>query len=709
MRHLARGHPSILPVRNAGSARPALTLDSELRYLKGVGPRGAELLAGLGLKRVQDLLFHLPLRYEDRTRVTALRDLREGRPALVVCRVEANRIKFGRRRSLLITVTDEASFLLLRFFHFNAAQQAQIKPGTWLRCFGEPRLGPQGLELVHPEYRILPSKNEIAVEATLTPVYPTTSGLQQPRLRRLAAQALNLITHAPLQELLPAQEAGRFPSLNESLRYLHVPPPEADLGRLEGGRHPAQRRLALEELTAQQLAARARRQQLRQQSAQPLAGSQALRRAFYAQLPFQLTRAQQRVIQEIERDLTQPVPMLRLLQGDVGAGKTVVAAAAMLAAVECGAQAALMAPTELLAEQHARNLARWFEPLGLEVGLLGGSQTGAERKRFRQAMAAGGLRIVVGTHALFQEAVQFQNLAVCVIDEQHRFGVHQRLALRAKGGGHQPHQLVMTATPIPRTLAMALYADLDSSVIDELPPGRTPVQTVAVPDTRRAEVLKRVAAACQAGRQAYWVCTLIEESELLAAQAAEQTAEELRARLPQLKLGLVHGRLKPAEKDAVMAAFRDGALQLLVATTVIEVGVDVPNASLMVVENCERLGLAQLHQLRGRVGRGAAHSHCVLLYHPPLGALAQARLAVLRETSDGFRIAQRDLELRGPGELLGTRQAGLQGFKIADLARDADLLPRAQRAADAILQTCPANLAPLLRRWLGDAEIYAHA
>ncbi len=689
------------------SLRPALSLDSELRYLKGVGPRGAELLASLGLRRVQDLLFHLPLRYEDRTRFTPLHELHDSRPALIVCRIEGASIKFGRRRSLVVTVTDEASFLLLRFFHFNATQQEQLKPGVWLRCFGTARLGPQGMEMVHPEYRVLADKAAAAPEARLTPVYPTTAGIQQSRLRRLAEQALGMMARAPLPELLP--NAAASPGLSESLQYLHAPPPGADLGQLENGRHPAQRRLALEELTAQQLAARARRRQLREQTALALRGNQKLRRVFHAGLPFQLTPAQRRVNTEIERDLAQTTPMLRLLQGDVGSGKTVVAANAMLAAVECGAQAALMAPTELLADQHARNLTRWLEPLKLPVGLLSGGQTATERRRMLAALANGRIPVVVGTHALFQAEVQFKLLALCVIDEQHRFGVHQRLALRAKGGAQQPHQLVMTATPIPRTLAMALYADLDSSVIDELPPGRQPVQTVAVPDTRRAEVLKRVAAACAEGRQCYWVCTLIEESELLAAQAAEQTAEELRARLPQLKIGLAHGRLRPADKDAVMSAFRDGDLQLLVATTVIEVGVDVPNASLMVIENSERLGLAQLHQLRGRVGRGAAQSHCVLLYHPPLGPLAQQRLAVLRDTNDGFRIAQSDLELRGPGELLGTRQAGLVGFKIADLARDADLLPRAQQIADLILQTSPANIAPLLRRWLGDAEIYANA
>ncbi|MGH8528533.1 MAG: ATP-dependent DNA helicase RecG [Nevskiales bacterium] len=687
-------------------ARPALSLESELRYLKGVGPRGAELLAALGLQRVQDLLFHLPLRYEDRTRFAPLRELHDGRPALIACRIEGASIKFGRRRSLVVTVTDEVSFLLLRFFHFNAAQQEQLKPGAWLRCFGTARLGPQGLEMVHPEYRVLAHKAEATPDARLTPVYPTTTGIQQPRLRRLVEQALGMMARTPLPELLPTAAS---PGVNESLQYLHAPPPGTDLSQLENGRHPAQRRLALEELTAQQLAARARRRQMREQTARALAGDQTLRRAFHAELPFKLTRAQQRVIAEIERDLAQTTPMLRLLQGDVGSGKTVVAASAMLAAVECGAQAALMAPTELLAEQHARNLRRWLEPLKLPVGLLSGAQTAAERRRMLEALADGRIPVVVGTHALFQEEVRFKQLAICVIDEQHRFGVHQRLALRAKGGVRQPHQLVMTATPIPRTLAMALYADLDSSVIDELPPGRKPVQTVAMPDTRRAEVLKRVAAACAEGRQCYWVCTLIEESELLAAQAAEQTAEELRTRLPHLKIGLAHGRLRPAEKDAVMSSFRDDELQLLVATTVIEVGVDVPNASLMVIENSERLGLAQLHQLRGRVGRGAAQSHCVLLYHPPLGPLAQARLAVLRDTNDGFKIAQSDLELRGPGELLGTRQAGLVGFKIADLARDADLLPRAQQTADAILQTSPANVAPLLRRWLGDAEIYAHA
>jgi ATP-dependent DNA helicase RecG len=493
------------------------------------------------------------------------------------------------------------------------------------------------------------------------------------------------------------------------VRYLHRPPPDAPLAELLEGRHPAQRRLAFEELLAHQLGLRRLRARQRRLAAPALKGSGELVRRFISGLPFALTDAQRRVGREIARDLAGSHPMLRLVQGDVGSGKTVVAALAALQAVEAGQQVALMAPTELLAEQHLLNFARWLEPLGVTVGALTGRQKAAERRAAQAAAADGSLQVAVGTHALFQEGVAFTSLGLVVVDEQHRFGVHQRLALRDKGAaaGRVPHQLVMTATPIPRTLAMTAYADLDLSVIDELPPGRTPVRTVTISDTRRDEVVERVREACRSGRQAYWVCTLIEESEALQCQAAEDTAALLAAALPDLRVGLVHGRQRPAEKEAAMAAFKSGDTGLLVATTVIEVGVDVPNASLMVIENPERLGLAQLHQLRGRVGRGAVESHCVLLYHAPLGEAAQQRLAVLRDTTDGFVIAQRDLELRGPGEVLGTRQTGEMQFRIADLLRDQPMVGQVQRAADLILERHPDRVDPLIRRWVGERSHYA--
>ncbi|HEX6832696.1 MAG TPA: ATP-dependent DNA helicase RecG, partial [Rudaea sp.] len=519
-------------------------------------------------------------------------------------------------------------------------------------------------------------------------------------------------------ELLPAplRKVYKLTSLREALLFVHRPPPDADLDRLSAGSHPAQQRLAFEELLAHHLSLKRLRERVRRHAAPPLAGDGSLRARFLENLPFAPTRAQRRVAEEIERDIAAPAPMLRLVQGDVGSGKTVVAALAALSAVEAGFQAALMAPTELLAEQHFANFRRWMEPLRVDVVWLAGKLRGRVRDEALARVAAGAA-IAIGTHALMQDAVTFRRLGLAIIDEQHRFGVHQRLALRDKGfrpsgsdsAAQVPHQLVLTATPIPRTLAMTAYADLDVSAIDELPPGRTPVATVAFSNTRRGEIVERIRAACAEGRQAYWVCTVIEESDVLQAQAAEVTYNELLAALPDLKIGCVHGRLKPAEKQAVMDAFKSGAVHLLVATTVIEVGVDVPNASLMVIENAERLGLAQLHQLRGRVGRGSAKSSCVLLYQAPLSQMARHRLDVLRETNDGFRIAEKDLELRGPGELLGTRQAGQMALRVGDLARDAALLPTVQNAGAELLRDYPALVDPLIQRWIGAAARYAGA
>ncbi len=681
---------------------------SPLTTLKGVGPKTRQRLAKLGIHWVQDILFHLPLRYENRTRQIPIGSLQPGNRALIEGRVELAQIKLGRRRSLLVRIADGSGALLLRFFHFSKSQQQTLAPGIRLRCFGEVRSGPACLEMIHPEYRFASEQTEADDDDQLTPIYPTTEGMHQLSWRDLSSKALQQLQSGQLalDELLPEairQEQG-FCDLTTALQLIHRPPADTNLVLLEENQHPARQRLVFEELLAHQISLRQLRERQRQHAALPLTGNGPLRQRFLNGLPFQLTGAQQRVAAEIARDLRQSHPMLRLVQGDVGSGKTLVAALAALEALDVGHQVALMAPTELLAEQHGNNFRQWFEPLGIRCALLSSRIKGAERTKLLTALAEGEYGLVIGTHALFQTDVQFQRLALVIIDEQHRFGVHQRLALHDKGSeGHLvPHQLVMTATPIPRTLAMSNYADLDLSTIDELPPGRTPVTTRALPDSRRDEVIERVAQACLNGRQAYWVCTLIEESESLQCQAAENTANELRALLPTLQIGLVHGRLKPAEKQAVMEAFKQGRLQLLVATTVIEVGVDVPNASLMIIENPERLGLAQLHQLRGRVGRGSRESHCLLLYHAPLSDSGRQRLAVMRETNDGFLLAQRDLELRGPGEVLGTRQTGDILLRIADLENDQHWLPKLQPIADQMLHQHPDQAKALVQRWVGE-------
>ncbi|MGP5562300.1 ATP-dependent DNA helicase RecG [Vreelandella alkaliphila] len=682
-------------------------LSAPVSSLKGVGEALALKLARLGIDCVSDLLFHLPLRYQDRTRLTPIGLLRAGSEAVIEGEVTACDVVKGRRRSLLIRVRDGSGILSLRFFHFSPAQQQQMRPGVTVRAFGEARAGATGLEIYHPEYR-LSGGNDTPVEEYFTPIYPTTEGLHQTRLRALTQQALVLLQRSPelLPDVIPDALRQRFnlPGLHASLQLLHQPPPDVDIEQLAHGHHPATRRLALEELLAHQLSLREVRLRIQADGAPSLPSGRSLQTRFLAQLPFALTGAQRRVLEEITLDLARPAPMLRLVQGDVGSGKTVVAAMAALSALAGNCQAAMMAPTEILAEQHYRAFKAWFEPLGIEVAWLAGKLKGKARLDAKAAIADGRARMVVGTHALFQSDVHFQCLGLAIIDEQHRFGVHQRLALREKGeaGGLTPHQLIMTATPIPRTLAMSAYADLDVSVIDELPPGRTPVKTVVVSDERRPEVVERIRNACSDGRQAYWVCTLIEESEVLQCQAAEVTRDELTQALPELAVGLIHGRMKASEKVAVMEAFKTGELDLLVATTVIEVGVDVPNASLMIIENPERLGLSQLHQLRGRVGRGSTESFCVLLYHPPLSKSSRERLGVMRETTDGFRIAEKDLEIRGPGEVLGTRQTGLAQMKIADLERDADQLERVTALAQA-LQGNTEVTAVLVRRWLGEA------
>ena len=675
--------------------------------LSGVGPALATRLEKLGVRTLQDLALLLPTRYEDRTRMIAIGALRPGQRAVIEGEVLLTEVVRRRRPMLVVALGDATGMLTLRFFHFNARQHEALARGTRLRCFGEVRAGQRGLEIVHPEYQRADG-TEASQQEALTPVYPGTEGLTQARIRQLVRMAMRALGDTLPELLPPGALAGRgLPALEESLRLVHRPPPDTDLAALEAGTHPALRRLALEELLAHQLAMRALRHQARRRAAWPLPGGPLVER-FIAALPFTLTGAQHRVVAEVRRDLAAREPMMRLVQGDVGSGKTVVAAAAALQAVASGAQAAIMAPTELLAEQHYTNFRAWLEPLGVNVAWLSGSLPAAERRDACSRIASGEAAVAVGTHALFQEGVEFARLALAVIDEQHRFGVHQRLALTDKGTreGRRPHQLVMTATPIPRTLAMATYADLDTSVIDELPPGRGEVRTVAMPESRRVEVIARIREACAAGRQAYWVCPLVEESDQLQAQAAEDTATLLAETLPELSIGLVHGRMKPAQKERVMRAFKAGDIELLVATTVIEVGVDVPRASMMIIENAERMGLAQLHQLRGRVGRGTEDSSCVLLYKPPLSPAATTRLAAMRETNDGFRIARTDLELRGPGEVLGVRQTGLLALKVADLARDAELMPLVRELADALLQKHPDAVVGLTRRWIGAATRY---
>jgi ATP-dependent DNA helicase RecG len=697
----------------SGGATRTLDLQQvPVTELKGVGPKLAEKLAAIHIHSVLDLLFHLPLRYQDRTRVTPIRAVRHGVEAVIEGDIMGSAIVFGKRRSLLVKVADKTGLVSLRFFHFSAAQKEALKDGARIRCFGEGRWGKSGIELYHPEYDILTGKDK-QLDDRLTPIYPTTEGLHQARIRALAEQALTMLAKSKaLPDLLPVALSCelKFISLEDALVYLHRPPVDASLEQLQAGTHPAQSRLAFEELLANYLCLRRLRKQAEQHAAPTLRDSDKLQERLLATLPFKLTKAQQRVGQEIARDMEKATPMLRLVQGDVGSGKTLVAVMAALTAVGNGFQAAIMAPTEILAEQHYLNLDALLTKLDIAIVYLSGKIKGKQRNEVLQAMASGQAQVIVGTHALFQEEVAFQKLGLIVVDEQHRFGVQQRLSLREKGNhqGKYPHQLIMTATPIPRTLTMSAYADLDSSIIDELPPGRTPVNTILAADTRRGEIIERIRHACADGRQAYWVCTLIEESEALQCQAAEATYAEMQKLLTEISIGLIHGRLKPKEKAEIMQAFKKGEFQLLVATTVIEVGVDVPNASLMIIENPERLGLAQLHQLRGRVGRGITESHCVLLYKAPLSDVAKERLSIMRQSNDGFLIAEKDLQIRGPGEVLGTRQTGLMEFKMADLVRDAHLHTEIKLWAERVLAQEPRLVEPLVRRWLSGSRDYRH-
>ncbi len=674
--------------------------------LRGVGPKTLARLERIGVTHVQDLLFHLPLRYEDRSRIIPIGSLRLHQHALFEGEVRASGVAGGRRRSLLCRIQDGSGLINIRLFHFSAAQKNTLASGSRVRCFGEIRPGPQGLECVHPEYQLISADHDAPLAQGLTPVYPSTDGLQQASFRKLVQQAFQGLQKYPVRDYLPLEFSPSPITLTDALRFLHAPPAgnERDLKKY-------QQRLAFEEMVAHHLSLLQLRRRIQVLQAPSLGDTSNLVNHFLQGLGFELTAAQQRVTEELQQDLHSSVPSLRLVQGDVGCGKTVVAALAALQAIGCGYQAALMAPTEILAEQHFLAFSQWLEPLGIHCVRLSGQMTAKQRQPALDAIANGEAQMIMGTHALIQNSVQFSKLGLIIIDEQHRFGVHQRLTLRQKAmqAGVCPHQIIMTATPIPRTLAMTAYADLDVSIIDELPPGRSPVTTSVLDNQRRAQIVQRVQQACKDGRQAYWVCTLIEESDALQCQAAENSAQELQEALPDLRIALLHGRMKAVDKAAIMASFKDGSLDLLVATTVIEVGVDVPNASLMIIENAERLGLAQIHQLRGRVGRGAVASHCVLLYQRPLSATGRQRLQTLRASSDGFYIAEQDLKLRGPGEVLGTRQTGMLQFRIADLERDAELLDAVQVAAQKLLQQKPENAAQLVQRWLPQRTDYGNA
>ena len=706
--------PRISATSASAAALPAA--DRPIQFLPGVGPKLAGLLADkLGLRVLSDLWFHLPLHYEDRTRLTPIGAAHPGTACVFEGVIEHAEVSFRGRRTLLAELRDGTGRMRLRFFYFQMAQVEKLNARPRVRVFGEVRETGLGLEIVHPKLSYLTDDAPLPMAEALTPVYPKCDDVTADRIAAAVRSATRELPESAELELIPQAilTALNWSALKPALSYVHAPPPDADTAALEEHRHPSQRRLAGEELLAHQLSMQLKRNRLKSERAPVLSGGARLVKQLLANLGFELTAAQKRVCQEILADLKRAQPMLRLVQGDVGSGKTIVAAITACVAIACKTQVALVAPTELLAEQHFRNFSRWFTPLGIVPIWLAGKVQGKARAKALSAISEGA-SIVIGTHALMSAAVQFKNLSLCIIDEQHRFGVHQRLELRQKGASssalqHVPHQLVMTATPIPRTLAMVGYADLDISIIDELPPGRKPIQTVVVSVDRRLELVERIRAACAQGRQAYWVCTLIEESDLLAAQAAQVAAELLTAALPELRIGLVHGRLKAKEKDAVMQQFAKAELDVLVATTVIEVGVDVPNASLMLIENAERLGLSQLHQLRGRVGRGFAQSSCVLMYQAPLSQMAKARLTILRHSNDGFAIAERDLELRGAGELLGTKQTGDVRFRIADLVRDADLLEAVAKITPEFAERYPTQSVALVRRWIGAAERYAQA
>lgn len=685
-----------------------------VRYLKGVGPKIAEKLLKLGIRNQRDLLFHLPLRYEDRTQITAIGSLQTGNRSLVQAEVLQAGTHFRRhgrsRRALVAKIADHSGLLTIRLFYFNARQQNQLQKGVWIRCFGEVRSAMGELEMVHPEIEVIDIDNPPPMTQTLTPIYPTTEGLHQLSIGKIIQQSIEKLHTQGMPETMPLRwlEKHHFPGFEVAMMHLHRPQNQNDSARIANRRHPAQYRFVVEELTAHRLALLERRAKIRVQKNPAIKTGGSKLETLKQSLPFELTGAQLRVVAELMQDFELGKPMMRLLQGDVGSGKTIVAALACIPVVESGYQCALMAPTEILAEQHFQNLERWFAPLDIKIVCLIGADKGKKRAQKLAAIASGEAQLVVGTHALFQASVNFSALGFIIIDEQHRFGVDQRLALQKKASQQEmPHQLIMTATPIPRTLAMSIYADLDYSQIDELPPGRKPVTTSIISEQKRAVLIDSVARTCSEGGQVYWVCTLIEESEVLQFEAAEKTFEKLQQLLPHLSIAMVHGRMKTKDKEAAIQAFKNAETDILVATTVIEVGVDVPNASIMIIENPERLGLSQIHQLRGRVGRGARESFCILLVKSDLSAQVKKRLDIIRSHHDGFIIAQKDLELRGAGEVLGTRQTGEANFKIADLLRDQKWFAQVDELARLMLSDEHSSIrGELLRNWIGHKQGY---
>ncbi|MCK5881321.1 MAG: ATP-dependent DNA helicase RecG [Sinobacterium sp.] len=686
-----------------------MQLSSPLTQLNGVGPKLNEKLNGYGIHNIGELLFHLPRQYQDRTRLSPIALIRPFESALFEGLIISSKVNFGKRRSLIVVIEDDTAVIKIRLFHFSKPQQNALQEGNRIRCFGEVKPGPSGLEIIHPDYQINPDQFS-PIDHCLTPVYPSTDGISQALWRKLQSQAIQALDTSDSLNILTLPNSLHYLNvpLYQALQFLHQPPPDADLFAIEEGRHPFQQRLIFEELVAHQLSLLTLRAKRRAFLA-PVFSEQRIVTQLLNDLPFKLTGAQQRTLNEVVTDCANNKPMLRLIQGDVGSGKTVVAAAAAALAVQAGFQVAIMAPTEILAEQHLASFTEWFEPLDISCEWLVGRHTKKQKRETLERLQLGLSNILIGTHAIFQDDVIFSKLGLVIIDEQHRFGVHQRLSLKDKGMSdtEAPHQLIMTATPIPRTLAMTAYADLSLSVIDELPPGRKPIKTIAFEQTRREDIIQRIRAVCAKKTQAYWVCTLIEESEHLNCQAAENTEILLRQALPELNIALIHGKLKPQEKADIMQTFSEGKTDLLVATTVIEVGVNVPNATLMVIENPERLGLAQLHQLRGRVGRGDKESFCVLLYKSPLSENAKTRIQIMRETNDGFKIAETDLQLRGPGEVLGTKQTGNLQYRLADIERDEKLISPAQDFAKHILKTNTELAEQLIKRWITHADYYA--
>ncbi|OCG49176.1 ATP-dependent DNA helicase RecG [Gilliamella sp. Choc5-1] len=684
--------------------------------LTGIGASLEKKFNTLGIYTAKDLLLHFPLRYEDRASSCAIGDVTIGEFTTIEGIIIKSELTFNRRQMLICYVQDDSGIAILRFIHFTAGMKASLIKGKWISAYGEIKRGKNHLEIIHPQFKLKANRDDKCTtldgdQERYTPIYPTTYGLSQAIIRRSIMAVLLLLKNNPPAEILPPQLASHFLPILDCLNTIHNPPISTQITQLESGEHPAIKRFIFEELIAYHLSMLMIKKHNQNQRSHPFYPSQRLIKPFLSSLPFTPTRAQQRVVQDIYQDMTKAVPMMRLIQGDVGSGKTLVAALAALNAIENGNQVVLMAPTEILAEQHYNNFNNWFTPLGISLEWLSGRLTAKNKQLRYERIKNGEITMLIGTHAVFVDKVEFASLGLVIIDEQHRFGVNQRLTLWEKGikNNFHPHQLIMTATPIPRTLAMTVYADLDVSIIDELPPGRTPITTVVIPNTRRDEIIERVNQACLDNRQVYWVCTLVEESETLDAQAAEILVEELQQRLPHLNIALVHGKMKSDLKQSVMQDFKAGMIQLLVATTVIEVGVDVPNASLMIIENAERLGLAQLHQLRGRVGRGTAVSHCVLMYQAPLSKVAQARMKVMRESNDGFVIAQKDLELRGSGEILGTRQMGVANFKVVDLIRDQHLISEVQQASYDIQKNHPQSAAQLVDCWLPNREKYINA